>query len=557
MKYLFLALIFILGLILRFIFLGEIPVSLHRDEAYLAYNAYSILLTGRDMNGTFLPLHLESFYFSPSGYSFASIPFIFIFGLNQFSARFASAIFGALTIPVFYYLCFALFDKFKNKGTIALISSFFLAVSPWHINLSRTATENVIVLFFVVLGALVYFIWVDKKKNYLLVLSYLLLGITTFIYQAPRGFTPLFVPLLGAYVFLKDKQLILKNLLKQFLLFLFIIVLPIIIIFSQKDLTVRISDLSVFNHPETALVLQEQVSNDTVAGLPYIVNRFFHNKATGYFFTISENFFKHLSFDFLFLDYGFPDRYRIPVSGLLYIFQLPLILLGVFSLLKKDKKIAFFLTGWIAVSFLGASLTFDDVPNLQRTLFSVIPLVIFSGLGFVAICELVKNPKIRNIALFIVWVIIIYSILYYLVQYYVQGRVYRPWYRQDGYEELVSKVNTLLPNYSHAVITDRETAPSIFFLFYGNYDPNIFQDETRNENIRLSNEVKFSNYVFSKEECPIRYELKDDGSKILIGEKNILYVISGLCKEIPKEATVIATIKRTDGSEAFRVLELK
>ena len=548
-KFLLLVIVLIAGF-LRFNQLGNVPQGLHRDEADLAYNAYSILMTGKDMAGTYLPLHLESFYFSPDGYSYASIPFIFMFGLGEFSARFASAIFGVLTIPALYYLCVVLFDKFKNKRKIALISSFFLAVSPWHINLSRTATDNVIVVLFVVLGALAYIVWVDKKKNYLLVLSYLLLGITTFIYQAPRAFTPLFVPLLGAYVFLKDKQIILKSLLKQFLIFVFIIVLPIIVILSQKDLAVRISELSVFNHPETTLVLQEQISNDTVSGLPYIATRLFHNKATGYFFTISENFFKHLSFDYLFLDYGFPDRYRIPGSGLLYIFQLPLILLGVFFLLKWDKKIAFFLTGWLLISFVGSSLTFDDIPNLQRTLFAVIPLVIFSGLGFVAIYDLVKNPRVRNIVLFIVWGIIIYSILYYLVQYYAQGRVYRPWYRQDGYKELVLKVNDLLPKYDHAVITNRETAPTIFFLFYSKYDPKTFQEETKTE---ISNEVNFSNYIFSKEECPLRIHEKN---KKLTGEKGILYVNSSLCDD-PFGSTLVGVVKRSDNSEVFRLLVVK
>ena len=206
---------------------------------------------------------------------------------------------------------------------------------------------------------------------------------------------------------------------------------------------------------------------------------------------------------------------------------------------------------------MGASLTFDDIPNLQRTLFSVIPLVIFSGLGLVAIYDLVNNSKLRNLILFIVWGIIIYSVLYYLVQYYVQGRVYRPWYRQDGYEELISKVNSLLPNYEHVVITDRETAPSAFFLFYSKYNPKTFQEETRNEKVVLSNEVNFSNYVFSNEECPVRYELDDAGNKILIGEKNILYVISGYCKEVPIEARIISEIKRGGGSTAFIVLELK
>src|SRR3989344_3869424 len=91
-------LIFIIACILRFYRLGEVPVGLHRDEAFLGYNAYSIFRTGKDMSGDFLPLHLRSFLFSPAGYSYLSIPFIAIFDLSSFSIRFASAIFGSLTI---------------------------------------------------------------------------------------------------------------------------------------------------------------------------------------------------------------------------------------------------------------------------------------------------------------------------------------------------------------------------------------------------------------------------------------------------------------------------
>ena len=74
--YIFLSLIFLLGAFLRFFAIGEVPVSLHRDEAFLGYNAYSILVTGRDISGHPLPIHLESFFFSPAGYSYFSIPFI-------------------------------------------------------------------------------------------------------------------------------------------------------------------------------------------------------------------------------------------------------------------------------------------------------------------------------------------------------------------------------------------------------------------------------------------------------------------------------------------------
>ena len=58
-KYL-LFLIIILALILRFYQLGRTPVSLEWDEVAIGYDAYSILKTGRDQYGKFLPLTFRS-----------------------------------------------------------------------------------------------------------------------------------------------------------------------------------------------------------------------------------------------------------------------------------------------------------------------------------------------------------------------------------------------------------------------------------------------------------------------------------------------------------------
>ncbi|MCJ7740040.1 hypothetical protein MUP32_01830, partial [Candidatus Microgenomates bacterium] len=53
--------IFLLAFILRFWQLGSVPQSLDWDEASLGYNAYSIMKTGRDEYGSFLPLSIRSF----------------------------------------------------------------------------------------------------------------------------------------------------------------------------------------------------------------------------------------------------------------------------------------------------------------------------------------------------------------------------------------------------------------------------------------------------------------------------------------------------------------
>src|SRR5579885_2151410 len=112
-KYIWLIIIFFIGCTLRFYGLGEYPYGLHKDEAFLGYNAYSILKTARDITGNFLPLHLKSFLYSPAGYSYFSIPFIALFGLSVFSVRFASAFFGSLTILLVFFLTVELFHEYK------------------------------------------------------------------------------------------------------------------------------------------------------------------------------------------------------------------------------------------------------------------------------------------------------------------------------------------------------------------------------------------------------------------------------------------------------------
>src|SRR5680860_1092308 len=83
----FLFLIVVLGAFLRFYQLGNIPAGLLNDEANKGYDAYSLLITGRDQWGSFMPLtSLRGFgdYPPPLYHYFSMIP-IFIFGLSEFS----------------------------------------------------------------------------------------------------------------------------------------------------------------------------------------------------------------------------------------------------------------------------------------------------------------------------------------------------------------------------------------------------------------------------------------------------------------------------------------
>ena len=557
-KYFPLLLIFFLGAVLRFAFLGTVPVGFHRDEAYLGYNAYSILKTGRDISGNFLPIHLQSYLYSPAGYSYFAIPFVWAFGLSAFSVRFASAFFGSCTILLIYFTVRDLFFRFtkgerfkKNAKNIALFSAGFLAISPWHINLSRTTTENTLVTFFTVLGFLLFLRYLKKWNWLFLFLSFLSFFITLFIYQAPRAFLPLFIPFLVLMFWNKISGL---RKIIIFILYAIVIIVPVFVILQSPALSTRVRTLNIFEHPQTKIMINDWVLTDGVTKIPYVLTRIFHNKITGYVLTFSENLANHFSYGFLFADKGFPDRYRIPSTGLLYPFEIFLIFLAVIRLFSTESSIGILLIGWIIISFSGTALSFDDIPNLQRTLMAVPAFSVLSGFGLYELSELFKSNKIHRIGLICMSVVILYSVGFYVVQYYSYGKNYRSWYRQDGYKKLVDKVNSNIGGYKKAVITSREESPTIFFLFFSAYDPQRFQNETKDANMFVSDSVNFSMYEFTKEQCPVRI---DTITKQLTGRPDILYVNSSLCGEAPKGARLLDELYRTDGSKVFQILKVE
>lgn len=522
-----LAIIVFFSAFLRFYKLGEIPAGLHRDEAFLGYNAYSILKTGRDMSGNFLPLHFKSFVYSPGGYSYASIPFISLFGLSPFSVRFASAFFGSLTILLVYFLTQELF----KKSHVSLIASLLIAVSPWHTTLSRTATENIVVTFFILLGILLYL----KKKPVLSLISF---GLTLALYQAPRAFLPFFIPLL---FFLYPT----KKILTSYILYLSFILIPIFLITTNTNLSLRIRTVSLFASDNTQLSLNEYIREDGISGVKRLGSRLFHNKFAGYTTQFLQNYASHFSYDFLFTDTGLPDRYRIPNQGLLYLIEIPFLALGLLQILQKPSRESSLLIGWLLLAPIGSSLTFDDIPNLQRTVFMLPALSIISAIGL----TLVLTKKYLRAPLYIVAV---YSILFFVHQYFIHSPVHKPWFRHEGYKDLVSEVNKILPSHKNAVITNRESAPAIFFLFFGKYDPAVYLNETSGRKIHDYDRADFGPYEFSTEECPLRIDSK---TGLLTGQPSVLYVNYGTCKD-PAGTKLIKEIRRGDQSVVFRVLTL-
>ena len=253
--------------------------------------------------------------------------------------------------------------------------------------------------------------------------------------------------------------------------------------------------------------------------------------------------------------------------GLLYVFEFPLIILGVWEIFKKNKRIGVFIVGWILLVPVGSALTFDDIPNLQRTLIIFPAFSILSAVGFLGLVDYLKrNIKTKYVLKFIyilTGAIIIYSFFYYLQAYYVHQVVNRlSWYRQEGYQKLVVQIDRYSKNYNKVVVTSWEGNPTIFLIFYNKYDPSMIQKIIEKTNTVDYGNLSFGKYNITNEKCPIREELtlnKQTGTSyyILTGRKGVLYVNDGLCKMPQAGVTLIADVKRLDNASVFKLVALK
>ncbi|MCL4530429.1 MAG: glycosyltransferase family 39 protein, partial [Chloroflexi bacterium] len=192
----------ILAAFLRFYQLGTVPVSPDWDEVALGYNAYSILKTGKDEYGKFLPLELRSYDdYKPPLYAYLTIPSIAAFGLHVRAVRLPSAVAGVLAVAGVYVLVSKLFTeeetagkkrrRFISTSALGLLSSFLLAISPWHLQFSRIAFEANVGITLNIWAAAAFLYGLTSLP--LMGASAFLFGVSLYAYHSERIFSPLLV----------------------------------------------------------------------------------------------------------------------------------------------------------------------------------------------------------------------------------------------------------------------------------------------------------------------------------------------------------------------------
>lgn len=468
-KIILIIIIFVASL-LRLFRLDQNPPSLYWDEASLGYNAFSILTTGHDEHGEFLPLARFVAYgdYKPPGYIYAIIPWMVIFGVNEFAIRFPSALAGILMVLATYY-----FSKkiFKNEA-IGLLSAGFLAISPWSLQLSRAAFEAHLASLFhfiaimAFLGAL--------KRGWLFIVSMLFFIASFYTFNANRILAPLFILLL---VIIYWKMILLQ---KKWVLISMIIgillLLPSISYLQSRESKLRYQEVSIFTSLDIVKKANERIERSGNVWWAKII----HNRRVYFFKEFLHHYVDHFKGEYLFIKGDANPRLSTQEIGVLYLSELPFLIIGMLALIMRRSKISALLFGWIFLVPIPASVA-RETPHMLRT-GSFLPVFqVVAAYGLFAAWQWIseKRKSFQYGFLFLLIFSTVGLLVYYLHMYWIHYP--RDWAGewQYGYKQMVAEVAKIENNYDRILVTQNYGRPYIYFLLYNKVNPLVYVD-TRN-----------------------------------------------------------------------------
>ncbi len=338
--------------------LGRNPYGFFCDEALIGVQA-SQLLDGIRPEGTF------SLFYSHFGTTagalpvYATAPFVWIFGLSEFSVRFASVFFMVATFAV-------LFLTFRHlELATPWLPVVIFALTPIVIHISRVNFGHAPSLFLLALGYLLYLQGRDARRIWLVIGGGVAIGLSAYGYPGFYIATPVFlgIVVLTELVFLRFRPRQAKALVALAGAALLCIVPIVYRGLTDPEFSKRFDDKDQAGY---GLVSSERAE------------------------AMIQNYPKYYSFEFLFErgDWGLPgsfiQRHSVEGAGLLSWTILPFLLLGLLAfvtLRHGHQKRAF--APFVVLAFL------VPVPDLLTTAVSRPPytFAMFTGalvLPFVA-----------------------------------------------------------------------------------------------------------------------------------------------------------------------------
>ncbi len=466
-------LILCVGIFARIWEFGRLPPGLNADEASIGVDAFSLLHYGMDRNGVSFPMQFISWGSGQNAlYGYLLIPVIALLGLTPTAVRLPMLVSGILSLPLVYLVGKETFDQ-----RFGLLSMFFLAISPWHILLSRWGLESNIFPFVFLAGyvCLIY----TRKNRILFIIACFIFGLALYAYGTSYAMVPLF--LIGAALIVARSKILPGKTLFAGLLIFLVTAIPIglfifVNLFGWNS--IRLGPVTVPRLPVQARYQSETLLSQ---GNPWP--------------GAAENLWATLRLLFTQSDgliYNEVDPY-----GYFYGFTLPLAAIGI-VILTMGKKGSNRPAHLLLLAWLGGSMVVGILQpaNINRLNIIFIPLILC-----VAVCLVWLNTQVKY-ALSVSIGILMLGFVFFSFSYH--GPEYR---QQIDFKFHVG----LLPTLAFArqvgngpiCMTDQINMPYIFALFAEQLNPASFLSTVvyADPQAPLREVLSFGRYTFGIKSC--------------------------------------------------------
>lgn len=483
-----LLLIVLLGGFLRLFKLDEYPVQLNHDEVSQIYDTASIVKTGKDIYGNFLPLAFPSTgEYKVGHYIYIStIPYL-LFGDREITIRIPAAFFGTLTVlAVFLFI-----NTLSRNWNLALLSSFFIAITPSEIFYSRKTFEGEIGLCLIFLGLFCLINTLNKPNSKIWGLgTSALLASSMYAYTSYTILIPLMV-LMMAIIFKEQIKMEVKKYLLIFSVWL-VLIIPLIFI-TMTNPNLRFRAASVFITQDVNLGRQFELSqNSAKTYIDYIFTRFLNQFNPAYIFA------KGLDL----------TNQNLIGMGPLYAVQLPLFVLGVIYLIRmrnfsNEKKILF---GIAILSMIPSAFTFEPFsPHRGMVTFATFSIISAFGLYWLI--------RLSKLILSLTLVVFVLNFIYFMQMYTVNFPYEKSQHLHYPFKQLALFAWSQYNNFDQIIIDPKygEFAPTFgvathyYLAYYGKYLPSKFQRDLKIEKDGIS----FDKFYIRKIDWGKDYSLKN------------------------------------------------
>ena len=450
-------LIFGIAYFVRIYKLSQIPAGVFLDEASLGYNAYSLLLTGKDEYGKVFPLLLRSFAtFQSPLYSYLSTIPVYFLSLSIFSTRLLSVISGMVVVLATFLLFYL--SNLKSKSSLALIAATLVAFSPWSIFVSRVAVEANLGLALTTIAILL--LALSLKKRWCFILSCLVFSFSGYAYHANR-IIGILLPL--AFLFINRKTFFQSKKWVIIGLVLFLLIQTPNIVLLAKPGSMGRFQTQGYIQKSTFEKYGGSLAKLPVLGWPLYIARQF-----------TSQYLSDFSPRSLFFEPE-PQLVRsIPNLSVFYMWMIIPFFIG-FAKIWKEKsnsliQIIFLV---IIIGPLPEALTGDPFYTL-RMLAGIWGMTLMIAFGVKVIFHKLKYNYVK---ILLAALLIVISGLNFYISYFILLKHERSiWY---GYPfEVLAQMTEENKNQTFILDSEIYDAPYIWMAFYKKYDPAKLQRQT-------------------------------------------------------------------------------